>query len=368
MKNTLVVFVALCLALVAGHGDAGNGTPINTGSADTLTLAVYGDWPYGQALFDAAPLLLASINSDPKVRLVLHVGDIHAGTQPCTGAGLVPPPTTSAPGYNQAVFELFEQFKDPVVYTPGDNEWTDCHKSRQLRSGAPMSELAAVRSLFFPDPGYTLGGRKKQVLSQAQAFDPAHPADAQFVENVMWEESRVVFVTLNMPGSNNDGLRWTAPFTDEPARLRDVAERTAADLRWLSRAFALAKTNGAQAVLIALQADMWDPAAVVPGGDGLDGYTAFVHELAGLTLDFGKPVLLVNGDSHLYGADHPLADPHSATGLIHNTQAVPNLTRITVQGSTNTPREWLRLTVDPRSSEVFSWENVVYCDDTTCPQ
>jgi len=63
------------------------------------------------------------------------------------------------------------------------------------------------------------------VLSQAQVFDPANPTDAQFVENVMWEESRVVFATINMPGSNNDGLTWTAPFTDETARAREAAQR-----------------------------------------------------------------------------------------------------------------------------------------------
>ena len=57
---------------------------------------------------------------------------------------------------------------------------------------------------------------------------------------------------------------------------------------------------------------------------------------------------------------NPLADPTSATGVVHGTQAVPNLTRITVQGSTNAPSEWLRLTVDPRAPDVFSWENVVY--------
>jgi len=102
--------------------------------------------------------------------------------------------------------------------------------------------------------------------------------------------------------------------------------------------------------------------------DGLDGYTAFVRVLADLSVHFGKPVLLINGDSHLYGTDQPLADPHGATGLIHNTQSVANLTRITVQGSTSKPREWLRLTIDPRSPRVFSWENVVYGDDTTCPQ
>src|SRR5262249_46506106 len=154
-------------------------------------------------------------------------------------------------------------------------------KKKQLGSGYPLNELAAVRALFFADPGYTLGGRKKQVLTQAQAFDPAYPTDAQFVENVLWEESQVVFVTLNLPGSNNDGLEWTAPFAKEAARTQEVAERTAADIRWLQAAFARAEADGAQAVLIGIQADMWDPAALPsPPNDGLNGYDGLVRELA----------------------------------------------------------------------------------------
>jgi hypothetical protein len=105
---------------------------------------------------------------------------------------------------------------------------------------------------------------------------------------------------------------------------------------------------------------MWDPAQIAPGGDGLDQYKPIVQKIADLSVRFGRPVLLINGDSHLFEADQPLADPSSATGKIHGTQAVPNLTRITVQGSTNTPSEWLRLTIDPRSPNIFSWENVVY--------
>jgi hypothetical protein len=197
----------------------------------------------------------------------------------------------------------------------------------------------------------------------------------------MWEQSRVVFVTLNIPGSNNDTLPWSGgsktvpgnppystdpfvgpPFLNETARAQEVAERTAANSRWLKAAFEEAEEEGAKAVLIGIQADMWDTTAA------LTAYTPFVHELADLAVHFGRPVLLINGDSHLYGADTPLANPNSALGLIHGTQAVPNLTCITVQGSTNKPREWLRLTIDPRSPGVFSWENVVYCDDTTCPQ
>ena len=182
---------------------------------------------------------------------------------------------------------------------------------------------------------------------------------------------QVVFVTLNVPGSNNEGLKWsggTGAFLNEAARMTEVAQRSAGYLRWLDRAFDLAETDEARAVLIGLQADMSDPAAIAPGGDGLGGYTEFVQRLATRSFAFGRPVLLINGDSHVFMADHPLADPTSPSGLIHHTQPVTNLMRITVEGSTNKPREWLRLTIDPHLPQVFTWENVVYCNDSTCPQ
>ena len=338
-------------------------------SQHAFTIAVFGDWPYSNILLNSAHLLVDSVNADPRVSLVLHVGDIHSGSFPCTGAGLNPVPAGSNPTWNEQIFAVFEQFREPFVYTPGDNEWTDCHKTKEFSSGAPLNELAAVRQLFFPTPGLTLGVEKRRVTTQAEHFNHIYPADAQYVENVMWRQSQVVFVTVNIPGSNNDGLIWTAPFTDETARVREAAQRTGAAIRWLDRAFARAEEEGAKAVVIGLQADMWDPAQVAAGGDGLGNYTLFVHELANRALHFRRPVLLLNGDSHLFGSDHPLADPTSATGRIHGAPAVPNLTRITVQGSTNAPSEWLRLTIDPHSPGVFSWQNVVYCNNPTvaCP-
>jgi hypothetical protein len=370
MKKLIASAAILATALApfaAGADD--DDEAMDRRSQQPITLAVFGDWPYSIPLLNSAQLLIDSINSDPKVRLVLHVGDIHSGSMPCTGAGLNPAPPGSVPGWNQGVFDLFERFRDPVVYTPGDNEWTDCHKKKELTSGAPLNELAAVRSLFFASPGITLGVQKRRVLTQARKFNRVYPADAQFVENVMWQESRVVFATLNLPGSNNDGLTWTAPFTDETARTREAAQRTGAAIRWLQEAFSRAEEDDAKAMVIGVQADMWDPAAVAPGGDGLSNYAIFVHELANLSLHFRRPVLLINGDSHVFGSDRPLADPDSATGKIHGAPAVPNLMRITVQGSTSAPAEWLRLTIDPHSPAVFSWENVVYCKNpaVSCP-
>ena len=160
-----------------------------------LTIAVFGDWPYSQNLLDRADLLINSINNDRDVSLVMHLGDIHSGSMPCTSAGILPPLPSSNPGWNQAVFHVFQQFNAPVVYTPGDNEWSDCHKSKQLSSGAPLKELASVRSLFFSQPGRTLGGAPMAVASQGLMADAAHPTDAQFIENVMWVKSKVVFAT-----------------------------------------------------------------------------------------------------------------------------------------------------------------------------
>jgi hypothetical protein len=335
-----------------------------------ITLAVFGDWPYNQILLDNANLLINSVNADRHVSLVMHVGDIHSGSQPCTSAGILPPIPGSNPGWSISVYSRFQQFNAPFVYTPGDNEWTDCHKTKEFASGDPLKELASVRNLFFARQGHTLGLQDKEVQSQATDFDPAHPEDAQFVENVMWMDKGIVFVTLNMPGgSNNDLSPWTNGFENPAAQTNERMQRTAADTRWLQAAFDMAQKKRAKAVVIGLQADMWDPEAIAPGGAGLDQYTPFVRELAALSVRFHRPVLLLNGDSHLFLADQPLADPTSAIGQIHHAQAVSNLTRIVVQGSTNAPAEWLRLTIDPRKAQPFSWVNVPYCanPEVSCP-
>jgi hypothetical protein len=101
---------------------------------------------------------------------------------------------------------------------------------------------------------------------------------------------------------------------------------------------------------------MWDPAAVA--ADQVSGFAPFVERLAALTRAYHKPVLLLNGDSHVYGEDQPLAN---GSAIYPNAVAAPNLTRITVQGSTSTPHEWLKLRVDPKNKkDPFSWTNHVF--------
>jgi hypothetical protein len=75
--------------LTGGPVRAQQGTPFVPRSNNVLTVAVYGDFPYGtsptdRTETDLTSAFIASINADPKVELVLHVVAIHSSNQYCT--------------------------------------------------------------------------------------------------------------------------------------------------------------------------------------------------------------------------------------------------------------------------------------------
>jgi hypothetical protein len=360
-RTLALVLVAACAAVAVAATTASAGNP------NTLTLAVYGDAPYLEtgfaptAEFQATPAFISTVNADPSIQDVIHVGDIHSGSEPCTKA------------YDDSIFNLWKAFVQPLVYTPGDNEWSDCTKAKEepgsdndnftTHPDLPLENLAYVRKTFFANPGWTLGQHPMKVISQATAYDPAYPTDAQYVENVMWEQSKTVFVTVNIPGgSNNDIDPWyakthTTPWN--PDQAIEMNQRTGADVRWLNAAFRLAESDNAHSVVIVGQADMWDTA---DAASHQTNYEPIIAAMASNTLAFGKPVLYLNGDSHVYRSDDPLVQGSTcyteggecsadAWGQ-HPYYDVPNFHRIVVHGSTF-PLEWLKLWIDPRAA----WEN-----------
>jgi hypothetical protein len=312
-KLLIAVAALVGTAGITGHVAAAGGNADDS-SAKRMALAVIGDVPYGIDQEASFGNLVTAVNADPKVRDVVHVGDIKSGSTTCTDARFA------------AVADAFARFEDPLIYTPGDNEWTDCHRANN-GGYDPLERLAAVRSLFFREPGETLGRRPKHVDAQ-----PGFP------ENVRWIESRVAFATLHVIGSNNGlspwtGLGFNAP---TPAQAAEVTARVAATITWIDETFDAAADRGLEGVLLFMQADTWSPAPA-------SAQQQIVDRIAQRTAAFPGHVLLVQGDSHIYRVDDPLA--------------LPNFTRLVVHGET-LPFEYLRLTIHPRSSEVFSWERV----------
>ena len=99
--------------------------------------------------------------------------------------------------------------------------------------------------------------------------------------------------------------------------------------------------------MLAMQADMWDASGQ------LSGFTPIVQRIAERARTFDGDVLLLQGDSHRFLVDNPLADGDPVHGVPY---PVANLTRIVVEGETAS--EWLRLTIDPRAEQLFTWERV----------
>ena len=309
------VAAAALLAATASPATAG-GAPGGASASSPFTLALLGDTPYGDAQRVVFPALVDDVNADPKVRLVLHAGDVKSGSQTCDDARFAD------------IAQLYGTFRDPFVLTPGDNDWTDCHRANN-GSYLPTERLQRLREVFYPEPGRTLGAHSWEV--ETQAADPVHGAH---VENTRFQRNGVVFAAVHVVGSSNGLLPWTGlPGGDRPVERRaEVAAREAAALAWIDEAFDRAERSGAAGVLLLLQAE---PLA----GDA--GFTAVRERVLSRAASFVGPVLLVHGDEHQYEVERGYG-------------GVRNLTRLETFG--DTARQWLRVTVDPRSRSLFSWE------------
>jgi hypothetical protein len=238
---------------------------------------------------------------------------------------------------------MFGTLDAPAIFTPGDNDWTDCDRN----PGTSSSErLAFERKVLFATP-FSLG---RHPLRQDVQADP-------YVENRRWSVGHVTYATLNVQGSCNN-LCDVAP---DPA---EFAARNAADIAWLHAAFAEARQRGSAAVMIVWQADpgfdaadptrapLRDPKTLAETDGQPDGFHDILVALRDETVAFRRPVVLVHGDSHYFRIDKPLLDAQG--------RRIENFTRVETFGdhqeNGNNDVHWVKVEVDPGSREVFSYQ------------
>lgn len=310
---------------------------------ESYAFGLWGDLPYSPAQATVGvPNLIADMNVQ-KLKFTVHDGDLKAGGGVCNNAVY-----TQSLGY-------FNSLKAPAMFTPGDNDWTDC--DRPAAGGYNSRErLDFERALFFSTP-YSLGQRRLKQQVQQGALCLGVAGYVPCAENRRWTVGGVTYVTLNIPGSCNN-LCDTAP---------DAAEYTArniANLRWLQETFAQATARNSVAVMVISQANPgWDqsdptraplrnPQTLAQTDGQPDGYVEFLTALRNEVIAFRRPVAYVHGDSHYYRVDKPFLD---AAG-----RRLENFTRIETfgnnqQNGTNDVN-WIQVKVDPRSRDVFSYE------------
>ena len=302
--------------------------------AQTFSFGLWGDMPYAKAGDEPKiPALIKSINQSD-IAFSLYDGDIKDGSSRCTA------------DIYFAALAMFGQMNKPVVYVPGDNEWTDCHR---LNNGGydALERLDYIRKTMFSAPG-SLGKRPMALQHQGKSGE-------KFVENTRFSHNKILFAGFNIPGSNNNKILDEKDCTNKSARTAaqcaasnaEYAERDAANVQWLQQAFQAAKDQKSRGVVLVFQGD---PGFDLPETEDVDeskaasvsGYRNFINAVVVQTEQFAGQVLLVHGDTHFFKVDKPLYNP---------SKVLPNLTRLQTFGSPHI--HWVRVTVDAKDPNVF---------------
>ena len=283
--------------------------------------ALIGDMPYSDGEVEMMRSILHEIGLDDSVAFVVHDGDIKSGSERCDDERL------------KARRDDFDGSRHPFILIPGDNEWTDCHRASN-GSFDPEERLAKLRELFAAGDE-SLGRRRIKLTRQGDL----QPQFAAWRENVRWEFEGVLLVGLNIPGSNNN---WKNR-GDNPEFLARLKANTA----WLDAAFSHARAARLRGVMLVIQANPdfeGDEARKSGARPGFrDGYAEFKAQLAREARAFGRPVVLVHGDTHAYRIDQPL---HDGAG-----NPMPNVTRVETFGSPGLG--WIKVTLDAQHPALF---------------
>jgi hypothetical protein len=317
-----LIAAAVTTGLAAADDDGGSG----------YAVGLWGDVPYSDVQkTTGVPNLIADMNRH-RLAFTVHDGDIKSGGSRCDDIV-----------YAEAE-AFFNALRAPAMYTPGDNEWTDCDREN---NGSYDSEerLRHIRSTMF-DTGYSFGQRRARLEVQAPPY----------VENRRWQLGGVTYATLHVVGSNNN-LGDVAP---DPA---EWAARDQATNAWLRETFAKAERRRSKGLMLFIQANpgfdqtdgmrapVRNPQTLLPE----DGFFNFLTELRREVIGLGRPVVLVHGDSHYFRVDKPLLD--------RSGNRIEHFTRVETPGdnaqSASNDVQWVKVTVDPSDREVFDFEQEV---------
>ncbi|WP_414664690.1 hypothetical protein [Horticoccus sp. 23ND18S-11] len=287
-------------------------------NGDRFSFVAFGCMPYGRENFAAYERLLMEISRQHPA-FTVHCGDTKTGSEPPTEAFLV------------QVKTWFNTIEGAVMYTPGDNEWTDVHRTNNGHED-PLVWLGKLRATYFSEER-SLGRAPIPLVTQRR-----DPAFAKFVENARWTRGGVVFATVHVVGSNNNHQ------PDVPGAVAEFRERDAANAAWVRAAFAEARATNAPGVALFFQAQPFSSAAAANKGGRESGFTRFLATVEEEARAFAKPVLLVHADEHRYRLEPRITFPGSAAPL-------DNVTRLETFGANDIHA--VLVTVDPAAPQVF---------------
>ena len=299
--------------------------------AQNFKFIALGDMPYNiPEDYIRYERLIQRINSKSPA-FSIFVGDTKSGSTPCSDE------------YNLIVEGYFKKFISPLLYSPGDNEWTDCHRPL-AGSYDPIERLQTLRQKFFQSK-FSLGKQKISLTRQSD-LDPHF---SKFVENSLWVKNHFLFVNVHITGSNNN-------FERDDRSKAEYYERNQANLSWIKYAFQQALKMNYQGIIFSYQADMFfSPKQAI---ESESGYRETLQLLSTSAEAFKKPVLLIHGDSHRLVIDQPLK-------TVDQKHVLENVIRLEVMGANEV--QAVEIQVNPGQEQPFSFTPLLLRDNMVMP-
>lgn len=247
-----------------------------------VSFSAVGDGPRADADWAILSSQLDRVDKDGRSAFLIHLGDITKGTD-------VLPET-----YYARVAALLEKSKTPVFIVPGDNEWND---------------------LDNPAQGWEFWTRHFMGFEKRFPKAPEAVRQAARPENFAFALHGVLFVGLNLVGGTvHDTAEWTTRHSD--------------NLAWVREQFAA--HPDARAAVICAQAR--------PKEKQEDFFGPFCEAAQA----FGKPVLYLHGDGHVYEVEQPWRKPNLTRVQVDQVSKGPPLL-VTVTLESEKPFQFSRL-------------------------
>ncbi len=243
------------------------------------TIVILADTPYSdkeKKMLQGPNGRLYRLINEVNPSMVMHLGDFKSGGKSCTDDLLIE---------HKAL--LNQIYPGKMIYTPGDNDWTDCDRTSLPYSFNELERLDFLIPLMFETPPLLDKNLPTTTSQQTQ------------IENKLLIHDRLAISTLHIVGTSNGRVFINKSKPDLAIKKAD--ERDKNNLAWLKNIEANSKNF--DALIIGFQADIYQKSVLESNTCGdvslksCDAFKIYRQAFEDLAKRINKPVLISHGDT-----------------------------------------------------------------------
>lgn len=243
------------------------------------TIVILADTPYNnkeQEMLQGPDGLLYNLVNKANPSIVMHLGDLKSGSKSCTDEVL-----------KEHKALLDQIYPGKLIYTPGDNDWTDCDRFLLSYSFDELERLDFLIKLMYQTP---------PLLDKALTSITTQPNQ---IENKLWINDRLAITTIHLVGTSNG--RTNIDKSNQEHALEKVDKRDKMNFAWLKTIEDKAKDF--DALIIGFQADIYQKSVLKSSICNdltlkkCDAFITYRQAFKELAQRIKKPILVSHGDT-----------------------------------------------------------------------